>query len=154
MARQLAPKNQRSASTRGPGVAAAKRRVRARRLPLVPRELRPNGHRDFLRKCHHIRGVLASRGVSLRSANAWALIFADEGDPTFSVIDWIDAGWGDPRSVDAAIRVCGTRAEAEACMNLLGRSVPRRYSDGLVTELARAMTLRVARMSAQARRSD
>ncbi len=73
------------------------------------------------------------------AAAAWTLPFADEGDPTFPIRDWIESGWRDPLLVDAALRVCGTREKAEACMARLELSVGSRYEPEIVQALAEMM---------------
>jgi hypothetical protein len=82
-----------------------------------------------------------SQGVahSDERANAWALAFADEDDPTYSVLEWTEAGWREPLVVDAALRICGNRATAEECMALLGRAPGDEYDYALPADLARAM---------------
>lgn len=72
-------------------------------------------------------------------AEAWTLPFADEGDPTFPIRDWIEAGWRDPVLVDAALRVCGTRVKAEACMAHVELDVGSPYEPEMVQALAEAM---------------
>lgn len=64
----------------------------------------------------------------------------------FCIAEWVDAGWQDPQLVGAAVRICETPEQAEACMRWLGRDAGERYEDGLVGELARAM-IELARMA-------
>ena len=75
----------------------------------------------------------------MEAASAWVLAFADEGDPTFCVAEWIEAGWRDPCVVDAAVRICGTRADAEACMVALDCDLAMAYEYGIVHALALVM---------------
>ncbi len=100
------------------------------------------GHREFLKKCRSVRDLLLAWQIPSSSADdaaAWTLPFADEGDPTFPIGDWIDSGWRDPLLVDAALRICGTREQAEACMAYLDRDVGSRYERDVVVALAEAM---------------
>jgi hypothetical protein len=67
------------------------------------------------------------------------VVFFDEADPTFSVLDWIEAGWRDPHLVNAALRICGDRGAAEACMDLLQADVGSVYRHPVDRMLAQAM---------------
>lgn len=133
------PRRARALGAPGPSVASAGRRRRGR--PLDAPRVGPGGHDEFLRKSRFVRDlVLALLPLSSPDdAAAWTLPFADEGDPTFPIRHWIESGWRNPLLVDAALRVCGTREKAEACMARLEREVGSRYEPEMVRALAEAM---------------
>lgn len=113
-----------------------------RRPYLKRREVPPNELDEFLKKCRFVRDLLVLRRMpacSIDDAAAWTLPFADEGDPTFPIVEWLDAGWRDPHLVDVALQICGTREQAEACMGRIDRDVGSRYEDAFVLALADAM---------------
>jgi hypothetical protein len=129
-------------ATPGPRTAAASRNRPLRNPVSEPPKLALDDHQDFLRKCCRVHRLLEAQRVPKCSAAigaAWALAFADEGDPTFCVLEWVEAGWKDPLLVDAALRICGTRELAEACMHRIREEVGGRYSHSLVARLATAM---------------
>jgi hypothetical protein len=123
----------------GPSVASAARR--RREPPLNAPRVGAGGHDEFLKKSSFVRELLLVLlpSSSRDYAGAWTLPFADEGDPTFPIRDWIESGWRDPLLVDAALRVCGTRENAEACMAHLELDVASQYEPELVPALAEAM---------------
>ncbi len=118
-------------------------------LPNEPRRpgIRSARHRalrldDFLLKCRHIQKILRSKGVRPRSihvASEWAVAFSEESDPTFAVLDWLNAGWRDPLLVTAVLKLCGSRARAEECFRGLGTNVSSRYRPELIPALVNAM---------------
>ena len=71
---------------------------------------------DFELRRRHVAELLKWRGVADADALArtWVLAFGDELDPTFSVIEWFDAGWRDPALVASAVDICQTQDNAEA----------------------------------------
>jgi hypothetical protein len=102
----------------------------------------PDVHHDFLRKCDHVRRILLCQGVrdsSTDTASEWVLAFSDEGDPTFCVLEWLEAGWRDPLLVARALAICGTRESAEECMDWLGEDLAGHYRPGVTIELVRAV---------------
>jgi hypothetical protein len=109
--------------------------------PANPLDVPLFGHVDFLRKCSHVDRLLVALGGSdpVGAAGTWTLAFADEPDPTFCVREWVEAGWRDPLLVHVALRVCLTRAMAEACMHWLGKDLSEHYDRASIVELARAM---------------
>ena len=96
---------------------------------------------EFARKCRHVGLLLAMRKLpSAREvAAAWVVAFFDEVDPTFCVVEWIDAGWRDPVLVNAVLRVCETRASSEACMSMLNKDLGSAYDHRTIRRLAIAM---------------
>ena len=86
-------------------------------------------------------GLLAALGLpnARNGAAAWVVAFFDEVDPTFCVLEWIDAGWRDPVLVNAVLRICGTRAFSEACMTLLNRGFGSAYDHRTIRRVAVAM---------------
>lgn len=98
---------------------------------------------EFERKCQHVADLLAWHGLpnARDVATAWVVAFFDEMDPTFCVLEWIEAGWRDPVLVNAVLRICGTRALSEACMALLNRDVGRRYDQRMIRRVVGAMRL-------------
>lgn len=127
---------------RGPGLAATTPSDPKLEPHANPLDVAPDGHAEFLKKRHSVHKLLVAQRLdqcSVAVAGAWTLAFADEGDPTFCVLEWIEAGWRDPVLVNTALRICGTRTDAEACMDLLERDVAARYEDAVVGDLAEAM---------------
>lgn len=125
----------------GPGVAASSPHRREGKGPSGPSPVTHGSHEDFLRKCRHVRSLLAAldAGSAAELGDAWTLVFADDGDPTYAVQDWFEAGWRDPLLAGAALRICGCRTRAEQCMALLGRDPGERYHHDIVAGLACAM---------------
>ena len=66
------------------------------------------------REPSRVAGLPNARNV----AAACVVAFFDEMDPTFCMLEWIEAGWRDPMLVNAMLRICRTRALSEACMFL------------------------------------
>jgi hypothetical protein len=134
------PRRRQALPPPGPGVASA---AAWRRRPYSkPRQIPPSGLDEFLKKCRFVRDLLVLRRIlacSIDDAAAWTLPFADDGDPTFPIIEWLDAGWRDPHLVDIALQICGTREQAEMCMGRIDRDVGSRYEHGFVLALADAM---------------
>lgn len=102
---------------------------------------------DFLRKRSHAVKLLTLYGArsDIRSAHLWVRAFGDEADPTESVLDWLSGGWRDPLLVDAALRMCGDRANAERCMSSLGLTNGSAYRPGVEFALSLAMAKRSRR---------
>ena len=98
---------------------------------------------EFERKYRHVADLLAWHGLpnARDVAAAWVVVFTDEMDPTFCVLEWIEAGWRDPVLVNAVLRICGSRALSEACMALLKRDVGRGYDHRVIRRVAGAMRL-------------
>jgi hypothetical protein len=105
---------------------------------------------EFARKCRHVNNILVRFGVPTMADGAaahWVEAFADEADPTFSVLDWLEAGWRDPRLVRAALVVCGDRQNAEACMAFLRKDVGcvhRARHDRMLARAMAQLELRIA----------
>jgi hypothetical protein len=70
------------------------------------------------------------------------LAFSDEADPTFCVLEWLEAGWRHPLLVAWALAICGTRESAEGCMDWLGEDLAGHYRPGVTVELVRAVLAR------------
>jgi hypothetical protein len=98
---------------------------------------------EFARKCQHVADLLAWHGLpnARDVAAAWVVAFFDEMDPTFCVLEWIEAGWRDPVLVNAVLRICRTRALSEACMALLNKDLGRGYHHRMIRRVAGAMRL-------------
>jgi hypothetical protein len=121
------------------GIAARRRRSAPARNPL---DVSPGEHDEFLKKTRAVHALLRAPRILDRSkeaAAAWALAFADEADPTFCVLEWLQAGWRDPELVHVALRVCGTRRDAERAMTLARRAVDEGYDRNAICDLANAM---------------
>jgi hypothetical protein len=109
---------------------------------LTRREIPTSGLEDFVRKCRFIRDLLVLQRIpacSIDDAAVWTRAFADDGDPTDAILEWLTAGWRDPQLVDVAIQICETRERAEACMDRIDRDVGSRYEHSFVLALAGAM---------------
>jgi hypothetical protein len=108
-----------------------------RRREIPPRELD-----DFVKRCHFVKELLVLQRIpacSIDDAAAWTRAFADDGDPTYAILEWLNAGWRDPQLVDVALQICGTREQAETCMGRIDRDVGSRYEHAFILALAAAM---------------
>ena len=134
------PRRRQASPAPGPGVASAL--VRRRRPYLTRREIPPSELDDFVKKCHFVKKLLVLQRIpacSIDDAAAWTRAFADDGDPTDAILEWLNAGWRDPQLVDVALQICETRERAEACMGRIERDVGSRYEHAFVLALAGAM---------------
>jgi hypothetical protein len=106
-----------------------------------PGEYGPPPDAEFLVKCRHLSGVLACAGLddSEDLAAAWLVAFYDEEDPTFVVVEWIQAGWRDPLLIGAVLRICGDRSRAEACLGLIGIDVGTDYDQDFLRHISAAV---------------
>lgn len=88
-------------------------------------------------------GILADAGFpySEELAAEWIAPFLDELDPTFIVLQWLEAGWRDARLVAAAQRICGTADRATNCMELLAIETSSPLQDWIVDGLREAVSL-------------
>lgn len=139
---------QRPTTMRGSLRTVSARRQRPQRLGIDSLDLVPSDYLDFLRKCRHVQKLLVAQQIPECSpdiASAWTLAFADEGDPTFCIVEWLESGWRDPLLVAAALRICGRRSSAEWCMSWLGKDHGRPYSGRIISQLARAMIVQRTR---------
>ena len=114
-----------------------------RRQPVAERRSKPPSipAPDFERRRRHVADLLKSRRVADADtlARTWVIAFGDELDPTFSVIEWFDAGWRDPALVASAVDICKTQDIAEACMALLNLDLGSANRRGMRRNLTRAM---------------
>lgn len=96
---------------------------------------------DFVRKCRHVERLLGLQGIpdAHEVAAGWVLAFFDEGDPTFCVLEWLHAGWRDPELVNAALRICENRSDAESCLAQLDVDLGSAYDYETVGQMAVAM---------------
>lgn len=144
MSRTKAVRSRTRTRQSGPGLADTVALRRRRRSTTDRLDLAPGQHDEFLKKCRFVHNLLVAQRIpacSPRDAAAWTLAFADEGDPTFPILEWLNAGWRDPLVVNAALRICGTRERAEACLDQIGRDLAGPYEHQIVLELAEAMLL-------------
>jgi hypothetical protein len=94
---------------------------------------------EFSRRCFHVARVLRGSDVAHPElvAPAWVAAVADEADPTFSIREWVEAGWRDPVLVGAVVRILSSRAAAEDALNQCGYALNASYSSELMWKLMR-----------------
>ena len=77
---------------------------------------------ETAKKLKHVAKLLESAGAAYSEdlAAAWIAPFNDEADPSFTIEQWLIAGWQDPRLVGAAMSIFGNLERAHWCLAQLG----------------------------------
>lgn len=98
---------------------------------------------ETARKLKHIAKLLESVGAPYSEdlAAAWIAPFNDETDPSFTVEQWLSAGWRDPRLVGAAVGIFGSLERAQRGMALLGIDPGSPYQFHLIRLMLEAREL-------------
>ena len=101
----------------------------------------PDGPSETTKKVKHVAKLLESAAVPYSEdlAAAWIAPFNDETDPSFTIEQWLTAGWRDPRLVAAALSIFGSLERAQGCMAQLNIDSGSLYRPHLVRLMLEAL---------------
>jgi hypothetical protein len=99
-----------------------------------------DGPSETTKRVKHVAKLLESAAVPYSEdlAAAWIAPFNDEADPSFTIEQWLTAGWRDPRLVAAALSIFGSLERAQWCMAQLDVDPGSLYAAHLVRQMLEA----------------